>query len=72
MLTITQSLVRERDYLTHEGACILANTIRAYWKLRGQSPKVYVERVAVRPSPSDTDRVSAWVVRSDIQLGQVQ
>jgi hypothetical protein len=46
----------------------LASTIRAYWKARGLSPLVWVERQ--RATASATDDRAAYVVRSDMVGGQ--
>lgn len=53
----------DTDYLTKDGAQILAQTIRSYWSQRGHDAKVFVNREPFNAS-------ERWVVRSTMSGGR--
>lgn len=69
MLDISQTLDRDGDYSTEEGAHRLAAAIRKYWRNRGLFPRVWVMKVLTHQCPPDTQR-HVFQVRSHMVGGQ--
>lgn len=53
------------DFLTEDGANALAGKIRAYWKERGETVVVRVEKLP----GAEPKRIPHWAVRSDLING---
>jgi hypothetical protein len=58
----------QRDYLTKPGAHDLAARIKAYWRLQGKHPNVWVSPIYLSQSPSAAEK-PYYVVRSDMVNG---
>lgn len=69
MLDTAQTLDRDRDYSTEDGAYALAAAIKKYWRARGLFPRVWVMKILTHQCASDAPRFT-FQVRSHMVGGQ--
>lgn len=69
MLDISQTLDRDADYSTEDGAHRLAASIRKYWRNRGLFPRVWVSKMLTTQSATAQPTVR-FIVRSHMVGGQ--